>query len=181
MKNPSVPSFRATRREFLTACACTGLAANARGESARAAAPAELARIADELVLDTSFLTRPLRVASVELLQNGRVYLVRTRSTDGVEAVTVPNPARMALMYPLFLKQIAPFFIGKDARELERLLWDVYRHDSNYKLQGLALWICVAAMEMAVLGVDGAGSAATVGRLLWRYAAARNRRLRGQR
>ena len=87
----------------------------------------------------------------MELLRNGRVYLVRLRSTDGVEVVTVPNPDRMALMYPLFLKQIAPFFVGKDARDMERLLWEVYRHDSNYKLQGLALWVCVTAMEMALL------------------------------
>ena len=58
-------------------------------------------------------------------------------------------------MYPLFLKQIVPVFIGKDARDLERLLWDVYRHDSNYKLQGLALWVCVAAIEMALLELLG--------------------------
>jgi L-alanine-DL-glutamate epimerase-like enolase superfamily enzyme len=31
----------------------------------------------------------------------------------------------------------------------------VYRHDSNYKLQGLALWICVAAIEMALLELLG--------------------------
>ena len=115
----------------------------------------ELARVLDRPVLDVSFVKRPVKIASVELLRAGRVYLVRTRSTDGVEAITVPNPARTALMYPLFLKQIVPVFIGKDARDLERLLWDVYRHDSNYKLQGLALWVCVAAIEMALLELLG--------------------------
>jgi hypothetical protein len=35
--------------------------------------------------------------------------------------------------YPIFLRRVAPAFIGKDARDLEDLLWDVYRRDSNYK------------------------------------------------
>ena len=125
----------------LTACACSGLATSARGESAREAQPVDLGRIANQPVLDVSFLKQPVTVASVELLRNGRVYLVRVRSADGVEAITVPNPARMALMYPLFLKQIAPFFVGKDARDLERLLWDVYRRDSNYKLRAWPLGV----------------------------------------
>ena len=111
----------------------------------------QLLSIANRPVLDISFLKQPVRIASIELMQNGSIYLVRVRSTDGVESITVPNPSRLALMYPVFLKQVAPCFIGKDARDLEQLLWDVYRHESNYKLQGLALWVCVAAMEMALL------------------------------
>ena len=148
-------SSPATRRTFLQSLACAGLAWGVRADAAPVVGAEELARVLDRPVLDVSFVKRPVKIASVELLRAGRVYLVRTRSTDGVEAITVPNPARMALMYPLFLKQIVPVFIGKDARDLERLLWDVYRHDSNYKLQGLALWVCVAAIEMALLELLG--------------------------
>jgi L-alanine-DL-glutamate epimerase-like enolase superfamily enzyme len=155
MKRSPLSGSPATRRAFLQSCACAGLGVGVRADAAPAVATDELARLLDQPVLDVSFVNQPVRVASVELLRTGRVYLLRTRSTDGVEAVTVPNPARMALMYPLFLKQIVPVFIGKDARNLERLLWDVYRHDSNYKLQGLALWICVAAIEMALLELLG--------------------------
>ena len=152
----SSPDFPgSTRRVFLKTAAVAGFAASAGGQTEPTTTAEELARLADEPVLDVSFLKQPVKVASVELLQNGRVYLVRVRSTDGVEAVTVPNPDRMALMYPLFLKQVAPFFVGKDARDLQRLLWDVYRHSSNYKLQGLALWVCVAAIEMALLELLG--------------------------
>ena len=43
-------------------------------------------------------------VESVELLKNGNHYLVRTRSTDGVEAITAPNPGEMIQTYPIFLK-----------------------------------------------------------------------------
>jgi L-alanine-DL-glutamate epimerase-like enolase superfamily enzyme len=142
---------RANRRGFLQTLAVAGLATGVRAQAATPISTDELCRIADQPVLDVSFLQQPVNVASVELLRNGSVFLVRVRSTDGVEAVTVPNPSRMALMYPLFLKQVAPFFVGKDARELERLLWEAYRHSSNYKFQGLALWVCFAAIEMALL------------------------------
>jgi hypothetical protein len=30
----------------------------------------------------------------------------------------------------------APFVIGKDARDWEALLWELYRYNSNYKFQG---------------------------------------------
>jgi len=140
-----------SRRSFGKTLTLAGFGAGLRSADGEPLTFDNLARLAERPVLDVSFVKQPVRIASVELLRNGRVYLVRVRSSDGVEAITVPNPSRMAIFYPLFLRQIAPFFIDKDARDLERLLWDVYRHDSNYKLQGLALWVCVAAMEMAML------------------------------
>lgn len=138
-----------TRRSFFKGVTAAGFASSVRSRAE------DLARVTDKPVLDVSFLKQPVKVASVELLRNGRAFLVRARSADGVEAVTVPNPSRMALMYPIFLRQVAPFFVGKDARELEPLLWEVYRNASNYKLQGLALWVCVAAIEMALLELMG--------------------------
>jgi L-alanine-DL-glutamate epimerase-like enolase superfamily enzyme len=103
----------------------------------------------------TGFLQQPVTVASVELLRHDRSYLLRTRSTDGVEVITVPNPARMAEAYPIFLKNILPVFVKQDARNLEQLIWDAYRHGSNYKLQGIALWAGIAAIEMALLELMG--------------------------
>jgi hypothetical protein len=57
--------------------------------------------------------------------------------------------------YPIFVNRVAPFFVGKDARRLEPLLWELYRHEDNYKYQGLALWVCVAAAEFAILDLLG--------------------------
>jgi L-alanine-DL-glutamate epimerase-like enolase superfamily enzyme len=149
---------KSSRRRFLktagVACAAAPLAA-AVPDLVAAGAPrkvtkAELDRILDTPVLDTNFLKRPVTVASVELLRHGRHFLVRARSTDGVEALTVPNPARMRDFYRVFLG-LVPVFLKQDARRLEALLWDAYRFNSNYKLQGLALWTNVAALEMALL------------------------------
>jgi len=96
-----------TRRAFLKTVTLAGLAASVRASGASHPSVDDLGRIADQQVLDVSFVAQPVKVASVELLRHGSVFLVRVRSTDGVEAVTVPNPSRMALMYPLFKGNIS--------------------------------------------------------------------------
>jgi L-alanine-DL-glutamate epimerase-like enolase superfamily enzyme len=151
-----------SRRTFIRTTAAAAVVAAPLADS-RAAGPragkgvtkAELDRILDAPVLNLDFVKAPVTVASVELLRNGKTFLLRTRSTDGVEAITVPNSDRMANVYPLFLDQIVPTFLKQDARKLESLLWDVYRAKDNYKYQGLALWIGVTAIEMALLELMG--------------------------
>jgi len=144
------------RRQFLRV---TSAVSGAMLLPARRAEADELGERLDAVarrpVLDLSGVKEPVKVASIELLKHEQHYFLRTRSTDGVEAITVPNPAKMAQVYPILLKHVAPFFVGKDARELESLLWDVYRQGSNYKLQGIALWVCVAAVEIGLLELMG--------------------------
>src|SRR5919202_595887 len=131
-----------TRRRFLLGAAAGALAAPAAGvEPPKPVTAEDLDRVLAAPVLKPDFLDRPVTVASMELLRNGRTYLLRTRSADGAEAITVPHPARTADVYPFVLRSVLPVFVGKDARTLERLLWDVYRHADNYKMQGIALWV----------------------------------------
>jgi len=152
-----MPVQDASRRAFLKSAALAGLAAGARAETPPPPAVTmdDLARLADRPVLDVSFVRAPVKVAALELLRHGDAWLVRTRSTDGLEAVTVPHQAKMAQVHPVFTQSLAPFFAGKDARDLERLLGEAYRHQSNYKLQGIALWVPMAAAEMALLELLG--------------------------
>src|SRR5262245_33015263 len=149
--------MKTSRRAFLAAAAAGSCAIATQAQSADAprVPRAELDQILNQPVLTTNFVKEPVIVQSVELLVNGRNYLIRTRWAAGVEVVTVPNPERMAQTYPIFLKGIVPVFLKQDARKLESLLWDVYRHNSNYKLQGIALWAGVAAIEMALLELMG--------------------------
>nr|WP_303652514.1 mandelate racemase/muconate lactonizing enzyme family protein [Paludisphaera mucosa] len=100
------------------------------------------------------------------MLRNRREFLVRVRSSDGAEGIAIPNSMHMIHTYPIFLNRVAPFFVGKDARDLEGLLWELYRHDDNYKYQGLALWVCVAAAEFAVLDLIGKVAGKSLGDLL---------------
>lgn len=112
---------------------------------------AELTVILDAPVLKIELVKDPVKIESIELLREGRHYLLRTRSTAGLEVISVPHQAKIASLYPILLGSVVPVFVGRDARELETLLWDVYRHNDNYKMQGLAFWVAVAAVEMGVL------------------------------
>lgn len=117
-------------------------------------------------VLRVEGLDAPIKIASMELLRNGRNFLVRVRGTDGAVGLAVPNAMHLIHTYPIFVNRVAPFFVGKDARQLEPLLWELYRHNDNYKYQGLALWVCVAAAEFALLDLLGKVAGKPVGDLL---------------
>ena len=147
-----------SRRHFLKGAATlAGGAALAVTPATRGAAATadDLRRIMDAPVLDLAAVKSPVTVASLELLRNGRNYLVRARSADGLEVITVPNPAIMAKAYPLFRAAVAPTFLKQDARRIEALQWDVYRAGSNYKMQGQLFWVCVMAVEQALLELMG--------------------------
>lgn len=162
--------MRPSRRSFLSASLAIGAAA---GCSRRALARDEQASLVGRIdaaaaapVLRVEEMKEPVRIAAMELLRNGRNFLVRVRSTDGAEGIAAANSMHLIHTYPIFVNRIAPFFVGKDARELEPMLWELYRHDDNYKYQGLALWVGVAAAEFAVLDLLGKVAGKAVGDLL---------------
>lgn len=159
-----------SRRAFLQSAVGATAACLASRDASAADPPrptiAELDAAAARPVLDVSSLKSPVKIASMELLRNGKNFLVRVRTTDGAEGLAVPNADRLIDTYPIFVRHVAPFFVGKDARELEALQWELYRHDSNYKFQGLALWVCHAAAEFAILDLLGKLSHKSIGDLL---------------
>ncbi|TKJ34417.1 MAG: mandelate racemase [Planctomycetes bacterium B3_Pla] len=123
-----------------------------------------LERAAGAPVLHLDGLDSPLVIQSIELLRKGRDSFVRVRSKDGAEGVALTN-GREQYLYPILNKLVIPYFIGKDARDLEEHLWGVYRHRSNYKLQGLALWCPLAWVEFAVLDMIGRVTGKSIGQL----------------
>lgn len=125
----------------------------------------KLEKAAETPVLQLYGLDSPLVVESIELLQKGREYFVHVRSKDGAEGVALTN-SRAAYLYPILKRQIIPYFIGKDARELESHLFGVYRYQSNYKLQGIALWCPLAWVEFALLDMMGRVAGKSIGELL---------------
>lgn len=159
-----------SRRSFVRATLGAGLVASAvrRGVSEEASRSLyeRLDQVAEAPVLRAESLEKPVKIASMELLRNRRNFLVRVRSTDGAEGIGVPNAMHLIHTYPIFLNRVAPFFVGKDARQFEPLLWELYRHNDNYKYQGLAFWVCVTAAELAVLDLLGKLSGKSVGDLL---------------
>jgi L-alanine-DL-glutamate epimerase-like enolase superfamily enzyme len=139
------------RRHFLQTVGTLAAVPLVAAEALAAEPDVELEAILEKPVLDLAALREPVRVESLELLRDGRSYLLRSRSQDGVEAITVPHQEKMSVFWPVLLKSVIPVFLKQDARRLEALLWDAYRHQSNYKMQGMALWVCVAGIEMNLL------------------------------
>ena len=88
------------------------------------------------------------------------------RSKDGAEGIAVGNGLQLRSLYPIFINRLQPFFIGKDARDLETLLDEVYVYQSNYKLQNLALWVPFATIEFAILDMLGKIADKSIGQLI---------------
>ncbi len=147
------------RRQWLAAAgmglAATKAAAQAQGSKRKAPSIEELDRAAQRPVLKVDGLTNPVLIESIRLLKKGDEYIVHVRSKDGAEGVSLPQPGAPVQFHPILTRRVIPPFIGKDARQLEDLLWEAYRHSSNYKLYGLAFWSCQAWVEFAILDMLG--------------------------
>jgi L-alanine-DL-glutamate epimerase-like enolase superfamily enzyme len=162
---------RSSRREFLRLAAlAAGFAAT--GRRAHAAGPQDDARSAQidrafaSPVLRRELWPDPVRIASIEVLKAGEQFLVRVRSHDGATGIAVGHPDVLETTWPILTRKIAPFFAGKDARDLESLLAGVYVADSNYKWQGLPFWVPVASLEFAILDLLGQIARKPLGDLL---------------
>ena len=117
-------------------------------------------------VLKKELFANPVIIESCELLEYQGNYLCQVRSTDGAEGYCVGHNLRMPHLYPIQLMLVNPYFVGKDARELDQLIEGVFMHQNNYKYQGYTLWIPVATVEMAVLDMLGRIARKSTGELI---------------
>jgi L-alanine-DL-glutamate epimerase-like enolase superfamily enzyme len=163
-----------TRRSFLTLSAGAGAVSLIRPAAAVGAPLSALPETFDDAfleeaaarpVLHLKALKDPVIIESIKLLRKGREHFVRVRSKDGAEGVSVDD-GRMDVLHPILNRLVIPYFIGKDAREIEEDLFGVYRYQSNYKLIGLALWCPVALVEFAILDMLGRLTNQSIGELL---------------
>ena len=98
-------------------------------------------------------VTSPVKIESIELLQAHKQYFLRTRSTDG--AVGLVQTKDIADYIQILAHRVIPHFLGKDARDLEHLVDEVYVSNSNYKLAGQAFWCPVAYVEQSLFDLMG--------------------------
>jgi L-alanine-DL-glutamate epimerase-like enolase superfamily enzyme len=97
------------------------------------------------------FFPNPVKIASIDLLQSGRTYFVRTRSADGVEGLVQTKD--MEDFIPILLRRVIPEFLNKDARDLESLVDQAYI--AHYKMSGQAFWCPVAYVEQSLFDLLG--------------------------
>jgi len=168
--------MRTNRRKFIgTALAgglaatlprsCGGSQAQVSGSQTRKANYARLDEVLKQPVLKKEQFAAPVIIKSLELLRYGRSFLCRVRSSDGAEGISVGHNT-MSSLYPIFVNALQPFFIGKDARDLDLLLEKVYIYNLNFRLSGIALGIPLATIEFAILDMLGRIANKSIGRLI---------------
>ncbi len=117
-------------------------------------------------VLKKDLFQEPVIIETLELLRFKDNFICRVRSIDGAVGISVGNNAQLESFWPVFIHRLQPFFPGKDARDLEKLLDEVYVYRSNYKLQNLALWVPLATIEFAILDMLGRIVGKSIGELI---------------
>jgi L-alanine-DL-glutamate epimerase-like enolase superfamily enzyme len=120
----------------------------------------------EQSVLRRSLFPDPIIIESVELLRYEDNFICRVRSRDGATGISIGNNMQLRSLWPIQVLRVQPFFVGKDARDLDALIEGVYTFMSNYKLQSLALWVPVATVEFAVLDLLGKIAGLPMGMLL---------------
>jgi L-alanine-DL-glutamate epimerase-like enolase superfamily enzyme len=108
----------------------------------------------------------PVIIESLELLQFNNIYLCRVRSKSGAEGISAGHPGQLRSLYPIFTNLLQPFFITKDARDLDLILEKVYIYKLNFRLNGMALGVPLATIEFAILDMMGRIAGKSIGQLI---------------
>ena len=103
----------------------------------------------------------PVKIARVEVIRHERKknayeYMTRVTAADGSTGYSMGND-RMASTLTMFQKLVAPFFVGKDARDLANFHEDFYYDPEErvYKYLSMPLWNAFGNIEVAVLDLLG--------------------------
>jgi len=160
--------MESTRRDFLSIALMGGVGAMlpslSRASSSKASSIdvqntnsnyAKLDKVLKEPILKSELFGSPVIIETLELLRYKDNFLCHVRSKDGAEGYSFGQNDQMKSLYPIFVNRMQDFFIGKDARDLESLLDQVCVYKSNYKLQGIAIWVPLATIEFAILDMLG--------------------------
>jgi L-alanine-DL-glutamate epimerase-like enolase superfamily enzyme len=162
--------MKTNRRKFIETTLAGSLAVTLPGFSSDSENIKEKYARLDEIirkpVLKKEFFTSPVIIETLDLLRFEDSFLCRVRSKDGATGISVANNDQMKSLYPILINRLRPFFMGKDARDIESLLEGVYVYQSNYKMQNLALWVPLATIEFAILDMLGNISGKSIGQLI---------------
>jgi L-alanine-DL-glutamate epimerase-like enolase superfamily enzyme len=115
-------------------------------------------------VLKKELFPSPVIIEKIELLQERKNFICRVRSKDGAEGISIGHPFIAQNSYPAFINILIPFFTGKDARNLDELIYLV--SETRVKNQGIPFCVQIATLEFAILDMLGNIAGLPAGRLL---------------
>lgn len=169
--------MKTNRRKFISNAMLGGLSASTLGLSACAndikedsgtnliSRYARLDEILNTPILKKELFTTPIIIETLELLRSENSFICRVRSRDGAEGISVGH-AELSVLWPMFVTNLQPFFIGQDARELDLILDRVYYYKFNFRYNGRSLGIPLATIEFAILDMLGKISNKSMGQLI---------------
>lgn len=114
-------------------------------------------------VLKKELFPAPVIIEKIELLQDRKNFICRVTSKDGAVGISVGHPFIAQNSYPSFINILIPFFTGKDARNLDELIYLV--SESRVKNQGIPFCVQIATLEFAILDMLGNIAGLPAGRL----------------
>jgi L-alanine-DL-glutamate epimerase-like enolase superfamily enzyme len=105
-------------------------------------------------VLKRELFPTPVVIETLELLRYDESFLCRVRAKDGAQGLSVGHGG-LNVLYPLFVHNLQPFFVGKDARDLDLLLEKVFVYSLNFRYSGISIGTPLATIELAILDMLG--------------------------
>lgn len=172
--------MKSRRREFLKAAAVAGSASalmplsscGSNGQTAELSTvsecePADYSRLDQALrqpVLKRDLFPNPVIIETLELLRDRDNTICRVQSSDGATGVAIGHPFIAKSSWPMFNINLKQYFLGKDARDLDQLIFNAV--EGNVKRQGIPLNVQVAVIEFAILDMLGVIADKPAGQLL---------------
>ena len=150
------------RRTFLKSAALTGGSAltfpclsvgSKTTNIAENARYSKLDTVLKQPVLKRELFPDPVIIESLELLRDRNNCIYRVRSKDGAEGISIGHPFIAKSSWPMVSHNLRHHFEGKDARDLDQLIFNA--HENNIKRQGIPLCVQIAGIEFAILDMLG--------------------------
>jgi L-alanine-DL-glutamate epimerase-like enolase superfamily enzyme len=159
--------MKTNRRQFISTAAAAGLAASLPLASCkRIDSDYEmLDHILKQPVFKKELFTSPVIIDTIELLRYNNNFICRVRSKDGAEGLSVGHGS-LRNLYPIFTNLVQPFFMNKDARDLDLIMERIFIYRLNFRLSGQALGIPLATLEFAILDMMGRMAGVSIGQLV---------------
>lgn len=164
--------MKTDRRQFMNAALAATIPLSSCSLESRESLPVAqspdyttLDQVVAQPVLKKELFAEPVIIETLELLRDQSSFLCRVRSTDGAEGISVGHSG-LSSLHPIFGERLHPFFVGKDARDLDLLVEKVYIYKLNFRLSGMALGIPLATIEFAILDMLGRIAGVPMGQLI---------------
>lgn len=154
--------MKTNRRKFISTAALAGSMAAILPSSSCITSKREAVGYPDYISLDKTLnlpvlkrelFPSPVIIDTIELLQDRNNFVCRVRSKDGAEGISIGHPFISKIGYPMFSQLLKQIFIGKDARDLDSLIF--MAAENNVKKQGIPLCVQIATLEFAILDMLG--------------------------